>query len=95
VKRLDLAFDQQLTRLYEAAHAAKRWRGTPADRDRVEYWTAGVEAYFDAAGAGVPPGGADHPITTREALKSHDAGLYALVAETMAYQGHVDWRYGK
>jgi alpha-glucosidase len=95
VKRLDLAFDQELTRLFEASREAKRWRGTPADRDRVEYWAAGVEAYFDAAGAGGTPAGADHPVTTREALRNYDAGLYALVAETMAYQGHVDWRYGK
>jgi hypothetical protein len=32
-------------------------------------------------------------MTTREALKSHDPELYALVDETMAYGGHVDWRH--
>jgi hypothetical protein len=32
---------------------------------------------------------------TREALKAYDAELYALVAETMAYNGRVDWRYGR
>jgi len=26
-------------------------------------------------------------------LKEYDPGLYALVHETMAYEGHVDWRY--
>ena len=46
-----------------------------------------MEAYFDAAGAGLPPNGADRPITTREALKAYDPDLYALVDETMAYQG--------
>jgi hypothetical protein len=95
VKRLDIEFDKQLSKLYDAAHGVKLWRGTSADRDRVEYWTAGVEAYFDAAGAGFPPEGAAFPITTREALKGHDAGLHALVEETMAYKGHLDWRYGK
>ena len=52
-----------------------------------------MEAYFDAAGAGPPPNVADRPITTREALKAYDPDLYALVDETMAYKGHVDWRY--
>jgi hypothetical protein len=95
VKRLDIEFDNQVAKLHEAARAAKLWRGTPADRDRIEYWCAGVEAYFDAAGAGFPPLGADRPITTREALKSHDPGLFALVDETMAYKERVDWRMGK
>jgi hypothetical protein len=95
VKRLDIEFDNQLAKLHEAARTAKLWRGTPADRDRVEYWAAGVEAYFDAASAGFPPLGADRPITTREALRSYDAGLYGLVDETMAYKERVDWRANK
>jgi hypothetical protein len=95
VKRLDIEFDNQLAKLHEAARQAKLWRGTPADRDRAEYWAAGVEAYFDAAGTGFPPDGAHRPITTREALKSYDPGLYALVDETMTYTEHVDWRFGK
>ena len=51
-----------------------------------------MEAYFDAAGSGVAPNGADRPITTREALKAYDPDLYALVDETMAYKERVDWR---
>ena len=30
---------------------------------------------------------------TREALETYDPELYALVKETMAYDGHVDWRF--
>ena len=52
-----------------------------------------MEAYFDAAGAGQAPHLADRPITTRTALKQYDLDLYALVDETMAYRGHVDWRF--
>jgi hypothetical protein len=95
VKRLDNEFDQRLAKLHEAARAVKLWRGTPADRDRREYWAAGVEAYFDAAGAGFPPHDADRPITTRDTLKTYDPGLFALVEETVAYKEHVDWRVGK
>ncbi len=93
VKRLDIEFDQKLTKLYEAAKTKGLWKGTSAARDRFEYWSAGVEAYFDAAGAGEPPQLADRPITTRESLKVYDLELYALVDETMAYKEHVDWRY--
>ena len=47
--------------VFEAATEKGLWKGTPAARDRVEYWAAGVEAYFDAAGTGVAPNGADRP----------------------------------
>lgn len=93
VKRLDIEFDQKLKKAFESALAKKLWKGTAASRDRVEYWAAGVEAYFDAGGDGEPPQLADRPVTTREALKAYDPDLYALVDETMAYREHVDWRY--
>jgi hypothetical protein len=93
VRRLDIEFDHRLRKLYEQAMSKELWKGTPAAHSRVEYWANGVEAYFDAAGDGLPPNLADRPITTREALQAYDPDLYALVDETMAYQGHVDWRY--
>jgi hypothetical protein len=92
VKRLDIEFDRKLRKLQQEARAKGLWKGTAADRDHVEYWAAGVEAYFDAAGDGQPPHHADRPITTREALKGYDPALFALVDETMAYREHVDWR---
>ena len=103
VKRLDVQFDEKLKELYEAAMSKGMWKNTPAAQERVEYWTEGVLAYFDAAGQdGAPfkdtgPDGdfsdSPHPINTREALKAYDPDLFALVNETMAYDGHVDWRY--
>jgi hypothetical protein len=93
VKRLDIEFDNRLKKIYEEALSKGLWQGTAAARDRAEYWAAGVEAYFDAAGEGQPPNLADRPITTREALQAYDPDLYALVDETMAYKGHVDWRF--
>jgi alpha-glucosidase len=92
VERMDVRFDRKLEDLYEGAMKRGAWRGTPAVHDRVEYWAQGVLAYFDATGAGACPGDADHPIATREALKGYDSGLFALVEETMAYRGKVDWR---
>jgi hypothetical protein len=93
VKRLDINFDKALEKIYQGALGKGLWKGTPAARDRGEYWAAGVEAYFDAAGTGYAPHHADRPIVTREALKAYDAELFALVDETMAYKEHVDWRF--
>jgi len=93
VQRMDIRFDQKLKELHARALEAGKWKGTPAIQNRVEYWAEGVLAYFDAAGTGMTPTDAEHPITTREALKQYDPGLFALVDETMAYNGKVDWRY--
>ena len=48
--------------------------------------------HFDAAGQDLPPNDAPHSIATREALRQYDPELFALIAQTMAYDGHVDWR---
>jgi dipeptidyl-peptidase 4 len=93
VKRLDVEFDHSVTGLFEKAMAAKKWAGTPAATDRFAYWSAGVLAYFDAAGQENSPKDSARPVHTRESLKAYDPGLFALVHETMAYENKVDWRY--
>jgi hypothetical protein len=95
VTRLDQRFDEKLKESFAAATAAGKWRGTSAIHDRVAYWAAGVLTNFDALGQDAAPNDAAHPIGTREALERYDAGLFALVHETMAYAGRVDWRLGK
>jgi alpha-glucosidase len=94
IQRMDIRFDQKLKGLYEKAMNGNLWKGTNAVHNHVEYWTMGVLTYFDATGGIASPNDADHPITTREMLKEYDSGLFALVEETMAYKGKVDWRYG-
>jgi hypothetical protein len=93
VTRLDVRLDEKLKELHEKALAASKWKGTSAVHDRENYWTTGVLAYFDAAGQDAAPLDAPHPIATREALKDYDPGLFALVHETFAYGGRVDWRF--
>jgi hypothetical protein len=95
VQRMDIRFDEKLKELHAKALSAGKWKGTPAIHDRVEYWAEGILAYFDAAGTGMTPTDANHPITTREALKEYDPDLFSLVDETMAYKGKVDWRYAR
>jgi hypothetical protein len=67
VKRMDIEFDNRLGKLYEAAIGKGLWKGTQAARSRADYWAAGVEAYFDAAGDSQAANRADRPITTRGA----------------------------
>ena len=93
VQRMDIRFDERLKELYNNAMNKGLWKGTTAVGDRTEYWAEGVLAYFDAAGAVVPPNDADYPIANREALKKYDPGLFDLVEQTMGYKGKVDWRY--
>jgi hypothetical protein len=93
VKRLDTQFDERLKKLFEAALGKGLWKGAAAMHDPASYWATGVTAYFDAGGQTHAPQDAKHPICTREALQVYDAELFALVEETMAYHGHVDWRY--
>jgi hypothetical protein len=93
LKRLDDRFDDQLKSLHQQALAAGKWKGTSAVHDRAAYWSAGALAYFDARGQDAAPADAAHPIRTREALKEYDQDLYALVHETFAYGGRVDWRF--
>ena len=93
VKRLDVRFDAKLKEIYQKALDAGKWKGTAALHSPVEYWVKGVLAYFDATGQDAVPAGAAHPIDSREALQQYDPDLYALVDETMAYRGHMDWRY--
>jgi len=94
VQRMDERFDAKLSGLFEKTLAAGRWKGTSAVHGRVQYWTAGVLAYFDALGQDAAPNDAAHPIRTRELLQQYDPDLFSLVHETMAYGGKVDWRYG-
>ena len=95
LSKVDPTFDGRLKTAYEAAMAAGLWNGTYSTTNKEEYWAEGVLAYFDAVGQEAAPNDAPHPIITREALKDYDPELYALVNETMAYDGHVDWRYGR
>lgn len=103
LKRLDVQFGDKLNQLYDVGMSKGMWKDTSAVQNRVAYWAEGVLAYFDAAGQDGAPfkdagengdfSDSPHPISTREELKAYDPGLHALVNETMAYDGHVDWRY--
>jgi hypothetical protein len=93
IERLDERFGAKVDELFKAAIEKDKWKGTFAVHSSADYWCAGVLAYFDATGQEAAPNDADFPITTRETLQQYDADLFELVHETMAYAGHVDWRF--
>jgi hypothetical protein len=93
VQRLDSRFGDKLRQLHQDALARGSWKGSAAAHDPAQYWAVGVLAYFDALGQDGTPEGATHPVATREALQAYDPALFQLVNETMAYDGHVDWRW--
>lgn len=92
VQRIDQRFKVKVDELFAASKSAGRWRGSSAMNSPAEYFARGVLAYFDAAGEDHCPEGAPHPISTREMLRDYDPELFRLVAQTMAYEGKVDWR---
>jgi alpha-glucosidase len=93
VKRLDETFGRKLAALHTAATAAGKWKGTAAMNGPADYFAEGVVAFFDAGGQKHPPEDAAHPVVTRDQLAAYDPELFALVRETLAYDGHVDWRF--
>jgi hypothetical protein len=90
VKRLDEHFGARINELYASATKKGLWKGTAAGAAPLDYWATGVQLYFDAAGQ---VKNARKTLNTREDLMSYDPDLYALVNETMAYEGHQDWRF--
>lgn len=93
VKRLDVRFGEKLKELHEKALTAGKWKVSSAVHGPDRYWAAGMLAYFDARGQDAAPADRQHPVLTRAALENYDPDLYAIVHETMAYGGKVDWRY--
>lgn len=92
VERVDQRLGEKLNTLFGQATSAGKWMGTPAIHDAQAYWVCGVLAYFDAADQQPAPRGSRDAITSREALREYDPELAALVHESFAYDGRVDWR---
>jgi hypothetical protein len=74
LREIDPTFDDRLKKTYLAAMAKGLWKGMYSATDRNEYWTEGVQAYFDCMR---PQFGAN----TREKLEKYDNDLFKLVDE--------------
>lgn len=86
---LDASFTSKLDAIYHRAITKGLWKDTYAATNSEEYWTTGVQAYFDASGYSYPANGINNEIATRENLESYDPELYALIASFFP----TTWRY--
>ena len=81
---IDPTFDSRLKIAYDAAMERGLWPGTYAASNRREYWAEGTQAWF------YPKGGGSFKGNTRQALKTYDPDLAALLTEVYSDRG---WRY--
>ena len=86
LKRADPRFYDRLTQAYQAAVAQGSWKGNYTAVNAGEYWAEGSESWF------YPNGKTNNQRygNTREALKTHDPGLTALLIEVY---GDDEWQY--
>lgn len=90
LKRIDKEFDNKLKHLYEKALEKGLWKGTYAVEDHGEYWSEGVQSWFDANRQN--DNGHNH-VNTRELFEAYDPDLAKLIAEVFRHTVRVDWRY--
>ena len=90
VTPIDKRFDDRLKQLYKNAVKKGLWKNTYAATNREEYWTEGVQSWFDANRQDCP--GHNH-VNTREELETYDPDLAGLIAEVFRHADRVDWRY--
>ena len=79
---IDPTFDNRLKAAYDAAMEKGLWRGYYAATNRDEYWADGTNSWFDSI--------VHNTVNTRDALKTYDPALAALLAEVF---GDYPWRY--
>jgi alpha-glucosidase len=90
VKRIDKEFDDRLRQLYERAMEKGLWNDTNAAKSREEYWSEGVQSWFDANRRNDD---GHNNINTRVQLEAYDPDLAKLIAEVFRHADRVDWRY--
>ena len=78
----------QLREAYGKAIAQGRWDQTYAATNVEEYWAEAVQSWFGANLFSDPPDGIHNQVSTREALKSYDPGLWTLIGQVFG-----EWTY--
>jgi hypothetical protein len=90
LERMDRGFDEKVRELYRNAKKRNLWAGTPAMKNRFNYFAEGVQSFFNANQ--IITSGNDH-VNTREQLQAHDPDLALYIGDIFKHPERVDWRY--
>lgn len=92
VVRVDERFKKQLEELYKKAMDKGLWKGTPAEANPADYFTEGVQSWFDCNGKVTDEKG--KTVNTRDELKKYDPELAEFIADTFKHTQRegFDWK---
>jgi hypothetical protein len=90
LERIDSRFDEKVSKLYRKAKKQSLWSGTPAVKNRFNYFAEAVQSFFNANRIVIS---ANHHINTREQLQAYDPDIALLVADIFKHPERVDWRH--
>jgi len=92
LERIDRRFDEKVGKLYRNAKKKNLWTGTPAAKNRFDYFAEAVQSFFDANR--IITLGSDH-VRGREQLQAYDPDMALFVGDIFKHPERVDWRYSK
>ena len=100
LERVDCRFDEKVGKLYRNAKKKNLWAGTPAVKNRFNYFAEAVQSFFNAnqivtLDAESPAFGRNHPVNTRQQLQAYDPDIALFVGDIFKHPERVDWRYSK
>jgi len=92
LERIDRRFDEKVRDLYRKAKKRKLWAGTPAMKNRFNYFAEGAQSFFNANKI-ITLGG--DRVNTREQLQAYDPDLALFIGDVFKHPERVDWRYSE
>ena len=92
LERIDCRFDEKVKDLYRHAREKNLWSGTPAMKDRFNYFAEAVQSFFNANQIATSE---NNPVNTREQLQGYDPDMALFVGDIFKHPERVDWRYQK
>lgn len=90
LERIDRRFDEKVKKLYRKARRQNLWTNTIAMKNRFDYFTEGVQSFFNANNI-IASG--NKPVNTREQLQAYDPDMALLIGDIFKHPERVDWRY--
>lgn len=90
LERIDRRFDEKIKKLYRKAKKQNLWTGTPAMKNRFNYFAEAVQSFFNANQISAS---GNKPVNTREQLQAYDPDMTLFISDIFKHPERVDWRY--